>query len=303
MNHGQTYAQYMAPPDVVEKPPWLRTRVASPARSQGMRSSLSASGLRTVCDSSRCPNLGDCWGQGHATFMLLGDVCTRDCRFCAVPCGDPGPVDEGEPSRVAEAVKCMGLRHVVITSVTRDDLEDGGAEMFAETVRQVRWMNPGTSIEVLVPDLQGRRSSLEAVAMSSPEVLGHNLETVRSLQWIRDARASYERSLGVLSLVKEMQPGIMTKSSLMLGLGEEKEEVVTSMKDLRTAGVELLTLGQYLPPAGSTLPLRRYVLPAEFDELRSTALSMDFRGVRAGPLVRSSYDAYNLIHEAGARRC
>lgn len=303
MNHGLTYIQCMALPDVVEKPPWLRTRVSFPDRSQDVRCSLSSLGLHTVCDSSRCPNLGDCWGQGHATFMILGERCTRHCRFCAVPSGRPSAPDEGEPERVAEAVKRLGLKYAVITSVTRDDLEDGGASTFAEVVRQVRWMNPGISVEVLIPDMNGRRSSLETVAASMPDVLGHNLETVCSLQGVRDARASYERSLDVLSTVKEIEPGIRTKSSLMLGLGEERGEVIGSMKDLLAVGVEILTIGQYLPPAGSSLPLVRYVPPAEFEGWRSMAISMGFKGVRSGPLVRSSYDAYDLLKEAGARKC
>jgi lipoic acid synthetase len=212
-------------------------------------------------------------------------------------------VDDGEPERVAEAVRSMGLRHVVITSVTRDDLDDGGSSAFADVVRNVRWNCPGTSIELLIPDMQGERSSLEKVAVSAPEVLGHNLETVRSLQGVRDARASYDRSLEVLSSIKAMERGLITKSSLMLGLGEERREVLQAMKDLLSAEVDLLTLGQYLPPLGSPLPLVRYVPPAEFDELRSIALGLGFKGVLAGPLVRSSYDAFHLMKEVGAKIC
>jgi len=264
---------------------------------------LSRTGARTVCDSSRCPNLGECWGRGHATFMILGDSCTRNCLFCAVPYGPPSTMDDGEPERVAEAVRCMGLRHVVVTSVTRDDLQDHGSSVFAETVRNVRWTCPGTSIELLIPDMQGHRPSLETVVTSAPEVLGHNLETVRSLQGIRDVRASYERSLDVLSTIRSMDRGIITKSALMLGLGEERKEVLQAMKDLLSVDVELLTMGQYLPPAGSALPSVRYLTPSEFQELRSTALELGFKGVLAGPLVRSSYDAYNLMRKVGAKRC
>lgn len=259
--------------------------------------------LRTVCDSSRCPNLGECWGKGHATFMILGERCTRSCRFCAVPSGRPSEPDPAEPELVAEAVKRLGLRHAVVTSVTRDDLPDGGAGMFAEVVRTVRWNNPGTTLELLVPDLQGDRRALETVLGSAPDVLGHNLETVRSLQWIRDRRASYERSLEVLALIKDISPGTLTKSSLMLGLGEARGELEQAMDDLRTAKVDMLTLGQYLPPEGTELRLRRYVPPAEFEELADMAKRKGFRGVRSGPLVRSSYDAYDLMREAGARRC
>ena len=264
---------------------------------------MGSCGLRTVCDSSRCPNLGECWGRGHATFMILGDRCTRSCRFCAVPSGGPLSPDLGEPERIAEAVGRLGLRHVVITSVTRDDLPDGGAGMFSDTVRQIRWNHPGTRVELLIPDLQGDRGALETVLESSPEVLGHNLETVRSLQWIRDRRASYKRSLGVLATVKEISPRTVTKSSLMLGLGEGRDELVMAFEDLLNVGVSLLTLGQYLPPRGCGLPLRRYVPLEEFEELRMIAMEMGFAAVRAGPLVRSSYDANALYLEAGAGKC
>ncbi len=289
--------------DVPTKPSWLRTKVSSPERSAEMRRTLANCDSRTVCDSSRCPNLGDCWGKGHATFMILGERCTRACRFCAVPSGEPSPPDPGEPERVAESVRRMGLRHAVITSVTRDDLEDGGAGVFAEVIRQVRWMNPGTSLEVLIPDLQGDREALSAVVAARPDVLGHNLEVVRSLQWVRDPAASYERSLEVLAGAKRTEPGMLTKSSLMLGLGESEREVREAMKDLLAVGTDLLTLGQYLPPQGSSLPLRRYVPPVEFEELRLKALDMGFKGVKAGPLVRSSFDALSLMLEAGANRC
>jgi lipoic acid synthetase len=208
-----------------------------------------------------------------------------------------------EPERVAEAVGRLGLRHVVVTSVTRDDLADGGAGIFADTVRRIRWNNPGTTVELLIPDLQGERGALETVLEAVPDVLGHNLETVRSLQWVRDRRASYERSLGVLAAIKDISPPTLTKSSLMLGLGEGREELAEAFGDLKEAGVDLLTLGQYLPPKGSSLPLRRYVPPEEFAELARMARDMGFRGVRAGPLVRSSYDARALYLEAGAAKC
>ena len=302
MNHGLPYVRCMAPPDVSEKPPWLRTKVVMPS-GMGVRGALGSCGLRTVCDSSRCPNLGECWGKGHATFMILGGRCTRSCKFCAVPSGRPFEADPGEPARVLETVGRLGLRHAVITSVTRDDLPDGGAEMFADTVRQIRWDHPGTTVELLIPDLQGDRKALETVLEAAPDVLGHNLETVRSLQWIRDRRASYDRSLGVLTAIKEISPPTVTKSSLMLGLGEGADEVAEAFEDLLRAGVDLLTLGQYLPPRGSELPLRRYVPPEEFEELERTAREMGFRGVRSGPLVRSSYDAHALYLEAGAGKC
>ncbi|HIH76139.1 MAG TPA: lipoyl synthase [Methanomassiliicoccales archaeon] len=292
----------MPSPDAADKPPWLRTRACVP-RGASVRGELLAGQLRTVCDSSRCPNLGECWGKGHATFIVLGDRCTRSCRFCAVPSGKPSGTDLDEPGRIAEIVKRLGLRHAVVTSVTRDDLSDGGACIFAEVVREIRWNNPGTTVELLIPDLQGDRRALETVLGSAPDVLGHNLETVRSLQWIRDRRASYERSLSVLSMSKEISPGTLTKSSLMLGLGESRDEVIQAMDDLRAADVDLLTLGQYLPPKGASLQVRRYVPPREFEELSVQAKRMGFKGARAGPLVRSSYDAFDLMTEAGARRC
>lgn len=292
----------MLSPDVAEKPPWLRTKASVP-QGASVRGELRSGDLRTVCDSSRCPNLGECWGKGHATFIILGERCTRSCRFCAVPSGSPSEPDLDEPKRVAEAVRRLGLRHAVITSVTRDDLPDGGASVFAEAVLEIRWNNPGTTVELLIPDLQGDRQALGTILEADPDVLGHNLETVRSLQWIRDRRASYDRSLRVLSTIKEISPGTMTKSSLMLGLGESREEVTEAMEDLRAAGVDLLTMGQYLPPKGSDLQLVRYVPPREFDEITVEAKRMGFRGVRAGPLVRSSYDAFELMREAGARRC
>ncbi|HNX47644.1 MAG TPA: lipoyl synthase [Methanomassiliicoccales archaeon] len=292
----------MAPPDVSEKPPWLRTKVVM-ASGMGVRGALDSCGLRTVCDSSRCPNLGECWGKGHATFIILGERCTRSCQFCAVPSGTPSETDPDEVGNLAEAVRRLRLRHVVVTSVTRDDLPDGGASIFAEVVREVRWNNPGTTVELLIPDLQGNREALETILEVAPDVLGHNIETVRSMQWIRDRRASYERSLGVLKMTKDISPGTLTKSSLMLGLGETREELVQAMKDLRSVGVDLLTLGQYLPPKGSNLQVRRYVPPQEFEELHDLAMGMGFKGARAGPLVRSSYDAFDLMIEAGARRC
>jgi lipoic acid synthetase len=287
-----------------KRPSWVRTRVVSPTNSAIVRRSLSSMGLNTVCDLARCPNIGECWGKGHATFMILGDRCTRRCGFCAVVSGRPsGEVDEGEPERLAEAVRLLGLRHVVITSVTRDDLEDGGASVFAAAVRTIRWINPGTSVELLIPDMNGKWDSLKTVASSAPEVLGHNLETVRSMQWIRDGRASYERSLDVLSMVKDLDHHILSKSSIMLGLGEGREEVLQAMKDLLSVKVDLLTLGQYLPPQGSSLPLDRYIAPSEFADLRSAALALGFKGVMAGPMVRSSYGALDLMREAGAGIC
>lgn len=259
--------------------------------------------MRTVCDSSHCPNVGDCWGNGTATFMILGEVCTRACRFCAVRSGDPaGNKDEDEPERLAKAVSDLSLRHVVITSVTRDDLEDGGASMFASTVKAIRKESPDTTIELLIPDMNGDEKSLEVVSKSYPDVLGHNLEVVSSLQRVaRDPRASYDRSLRVLKLLKELAPSTWTKTSLMLGLGESKEEVLLAMADARKSGVELLAMGQYLRPRGGSLPVVRYVPPEEFAELRLEALDLGFSKVMAGPLVRSSFRAHDMISKEDSR--
>ncbi len=284
---------------IPRKPDWLKVKLVQSAGTENVRHVLRSRNVRTVCDSSRCPNIGDCWGHGTATFLILGEVCTRACRFCAVRSGDPcGALDEEEPTRVAQAVFDLGLRHVVITSVSRDDLDDGGAEMFASTVREVRARNPKTTIELLVPDFNCDPASLEAVSSSHPEVIGHNLEVVRSLQQLaRDPRASYERSLMVLRRLKEISPATMIKTSLMLGLGETREEVLQALKDARQSRVDLLALGQYLRPRDGTLPVARYVSPFEFAEIRSQALGLGFAKVMAGPLVRSSFHAHEMLSE------
>lgn len=281
------------------KPDWLRVRPASGSLLSEVRATVRAAGVRTVCDPSQCPNIPECWGRGTATFMILGDRCTRACRFCAVPSGDPGGSwDPEEPGRVAEAVARLGLRHAVVTSVARDDLEDGGAGAFAATVRGIRASSPGTTVELLVPDMRGEEEALRALVSSRPEVLGHNLEVVQSLQGsARDGRAGYELSLSVLRRFKELDPRVQTKTSLMLGLGESPEEVLDAMRDARASGVDLLTLGQYLRPRGGPLPVARYVPPEEFGRLRLEALGMGFRQVMAGPLVRSSYHAHEMIRQ------
>jgi len=284
---------------VPSKPEWLRVRLAPGPGLGRVRDTLRAHRVRSVCDSSRCPNVGDCWGHGTATFMILGDVCTRGCRFCAVRSGDPeGRQDEDEPERVASAVSDMGLRHVVITSVTRDDLEDGGASIFASAVKAIRRKSPTTTIELLIPDMEARAGSLKAVTDSLPDVIGHNLEVVRSLQRVaRDPRASFERSLAVLKELRRLAPTTWVKTSLMLGLGERREEVLQAMMDARASGVDLLSLGQYLRPEGGSLAVERYVPPEEFAELRREALHMGFARVMAGPMVRSSYHAHDMISE------
>ncbi len=277
----------------MKKPDWLKACYHGASSVETVRGILRKEGLRTVCDSSQCPNLGECWGSGNATMLILGGVCTRHCRFCAVPHGQPNaPVDETEAERVARAVKALGLRYVVLTSVTRDDLDDGGASAFARTVRAVNLASPQVGIELLIPDLAGNWSALEQVVRANPNVIGHNVEVVRSLQGsVRDPRADYQRSLTLLREIKSFNPNMITKSSLMLGLGEERQEVVDCMLDLRNAKVNLLTIGQYLRPKGGELPITRYVPPEEFGELRSVAESLGFDHVESGPFARSSYRA------------
>jgi len=274
-------------------PSWLHLRVSPEdvAAAERMEELLADLRLHTVCQSARCPNVGECFGRGTATFMILGDVCTRNCRFCAVEKGRPSPVDPDEPQRVAEAAVRLGLRHVVVTSVTRDDLPDGGAAQFAATVRAVRERLPESTIEVLIPDFGGSLAALAQVIASGPQVINHNLETVPRLYPRVRPRADYHRSLGVLEWVKRRAPHLLTKSGLMLGLGETQQEVLAVMRDLRRVGCDLLTLGQYLQPTAQQLPVTRYVPPEEFQWYKEQGERMGFRAVAAGPLVRSSYRA------------
>ena len=281
-------------------PSWVRARAPSPHEAEGMRAVrgvLERHRLTTVCQGALCPNAAECWGRRTVTFLLLGDVCTRACRFCGVRTGNPGGVvDVDEPERLAAAVEELGLSYVVLTSVDRDDLEDGGALLFAASVRAVRARVPGARIEVLVPDFSGREASLEATASCGADVLGHNLETVRRTTPIwRDRRAGYDLSLSVLARLRALAPQATLKSSLILGLGEEREEVLEALRDLREAGVEIVAIGQYLRPDQTSLPVVRYVEPAEFEELAQEAWGMGFCSVLAGPLVRSSYHAERLV--------
>lgn len=279
-------------------PGWIRKRISSGGVAGRTREILGGKGLNTVCQSARCPNINECFARGEATFMILGAVCTRNCRFCAVSTGVPSPPDPTEPRRVAEAVREMNLRQAVITSVTRDDLEDGGAGFFAETARAVRALNPRTRIEVLVPDFEGDDGPVRKVTDSCPDVFGHNVETVPSLYFKVRPRASYARSLRVLRRAKELALAgsrFLTKSGLMLGLGEESQEVVEVMNDLRKAGCDLLTLGQYLRPADHCLPVARYLPPGEFEELSEIGEKMGFAAVSAGVFVRSSYRSGEIL--------
>jgi lipoic acid synthetase len=252
-------------------------------------------GLHTVCQEARCPNIGECWGHRTATFMLLGDRCTRNCSFCAVAHGRPLAVDREEPDRVAAAVARLGLHHVVVTSVDRDDLPDGGAAHFGATVRAIKGLVPACRVEVLVPDFQGRLESVEAVCASPVDVFNHNLETVPRLYKKVRPGARYERSLGVLAAAGRARAGLVTKAGLMLGLGEREDELHRVFKDLRAIECAVLTLGQYLRPSADHLPVERYVPPEEFEVLRAGALALGFRHVEAGPLVRSSYHAWTHV--------
>ena len=258
--------------------------------------------LHTVCQSARCPNIHECWGQGTATLMLLGDICTRDCAFCAIKAGRPVELDAGEPSRVAEAAAKMNLSHVVLTSVARDDLDDGGASIFAATIRAIQGILPDASIEVLTPDFGGDEDSIQKVLEACPDVYNHNVETVRRLQSVIRPQAAYGRSLGVLRAASRWDPAPAIKSGVMLGLGESEPELIATFRDLLEVGCELLTLGQYLQPTRNHAVVRRYAPPEEFVRLRDVALEMGFAGVASGPMVRSSYKAEELLAQAIQRR-
>jgi lipoyl synthase len=288
------------------KPPWLKVRAPGGESYSRLKEQLRGLDLHTVCEEAQCPNVGECWGGGTATVMLLGEVCTRGCRFCAVRSGNPGgAVDAEEPAKVARAIASWGLRYVVLTSVDRDDLPDQGAAHFAETIRRLRLAAPSLFVEVLTPDFRGDLGCVETVLDAAPHVFAHNLETVERLQeTVRDVRCGYRQSLDVLAGAKRLRPEALTKSSLMLGLGERDGEVERAMGDLRSAGVDLLTLGQYLRPSSWHLPVVEFVAPERFEEWRRAGLAMGFRAVSSGPLVRSSYRAGELQIEAilgGAR--
>jgi lipoic acid synthetase len=276
-----------APP----KPAWLKVRFPSGERYARLKGLLRGEQLHTVCEEARCPNIGECFNAGTATFMILGEVCTRACGFCAVTSGRPEGLDLLEPLRLARAVEVLGLDYAVITSVNRDDLPDGGAAVFAACVRAIRRRLPGCGVEVLIPDFQGEWDALETVVRARPDVLNHNLETVPRLYARVRPRARYGRSLELLRRAKEVDPALTTKSGVMVGLGESMEELLQSMSDLQRQGVDILTVGQYLRPTPRHLPVARYWEPAEFDRVRAEGLAMGFRHVEAGPLVRSSYHA------------
>ena len=272
-----------------KKPEWLKVKLPIGEEYRKVRGIVDNNKLHTICESGNCPNMGECWGAGTATFMILGNICTRSCKFCAVATGKPLAVDKTEPQRVAESVKLMKVKHCVITSVDRDDLKDGGSEIWAETIRKVREISEGTTMETLVPDFAGKWENLERVMQERPEIMSHNLETVRRLTKEVRVQAKYDRSLEALKRINAF--GLRTKSGVMLGLGETRDEVLETMNDLYQNGVHILTLGQYLQPTKEHLPIAEFVNPAVFKEYKQIGLEMGFKYVESGPLVRSSYHA------------
>ena len=279
----------------IKKPNWLRVKLPIGENYKKVRALVDEHKLHTICESGSCPNMGECWGEGTATFMILGNICTRSCGFCAVQTGKPLAADLLEPNRVANSVKTMGVKHAVITSVDRDDLKDGGSEIWAETVNAIRKESPGTTLETLIPDFMGKWENLQNIIDVAPEIVSHNLETVRRLTKQVRIQAKYDRSLEVLFRLKK--GGMRTKSGVMLGLGESHEEVIETMEDLRSVQVDILTLGQYLQPTPKHLPVVEFITPERFEEYKELGLKMGFRYVESGPLVRSSYHAEKHIFE------
>ena len=289
----------LAPPVKQPKPSWLRAKAPVGENFHHLKKLARGLGLHTVCESAQCPNIGECWNHRTATFMLLGDICTRRCGFCAVPKGRPLPLDEDEPRRVAEAVATLGLRHAVITSVNRDDDNIGGAKIFAHTIWEIRKVAPQCRIEVLIPDFQGSDEALGIVLEARPNVLNHNTESVPRLYRVVRSGARYERTLRLLDHAKKFSPGMVTKSGLMVGLGETMTELVDVFRDLAQRGVDILTVGQYLRPSRDHLPIARFYTPEEFAYLKEEALGLGFRHVESGPLVRSSYHAHEQADATG----
>lgn len=286
--------------ETLKKPDWLRIKLATDGNFAEIKDMMRSKTLHTVCEEARCPNIYECWANRTATFMILGDICTRACRFCAVKTGMPTELDLEEPERVAEAAEQMGLQHCVVTSVARDDLKDGGASIFAATVHAIRKRMPFCRVEVLIPDFLGNKDALQTVMDANPDILNHNVETVERLSDRVRAKAKYSRTMELLRRAKEMKPNIPTKSSIMLGVGEEWDEILQTMDDLRANNVNILTLGQYLQPTPNHLPIVRYVHPDEFAKLKEEGLKRGFRHVESAPLVRSSYHAHEQTDSAHA---
>lgn len=288
-------SQIISAPERTPKPKWLRVKLPTGKKYTELRGLVDKYNLHTICTSGSCPNMGECWGEGTATFMILGNICTRSCGFCGVKTGRPESVDWEEPEKVARSIKLMNIKHAVITSVDRDDLKDMGSIIWAETVKAIRRMSPDTTLETLIPDFQGIEKHLDRIVEVSPEVVSHNMETVKRLTREVRIQAKYERSLGVLNYLKD-QGVNRTKSGIMLGLGETEEEVIQTMQDLRDAHVDVVTLGQYLQPSKKHLPVKEFILPEQFKKYEEIGLKMGFRHVESGALVRSSYKAHKHIH-------
>jgi lipoyl synthase len=287
-----------APAPLVRKPSWLKVKAPGGPNYVRLKALMRDLNLHTVCEEARCPNIGECWEHKAATFMILGDVCTRNCSYCAVAHGTPAPFDPVEPIRLAEAVAEMGLEHVVITSVDRDDLPNGGAEAFAGCITEIKRRLPETSVEVLIPDFKGSDRALQIVMDAAPDILNHNLETSERLYRLARPGGRYDRALRLLRRAREMAPEGLTKSGVILGMGEEWDEVLTCLRDLRASDVDIVTLGQYLRPSDGHLPVVRYYSPAEFAELETIGLQMGFRHVQSSPLTRSSYHAWEQVQHA-----
>jgi len=286
--------------DPNRKPPWLKVKAPGGPTYVALKHMMRDLKLHTVCEEAHCPNIGECWEHKAATFMILGDVCTRNCAYCAVAHGTPTALDVAEPVRLAEAVAQMGLRHVVITSVDRDDLPNGGAEIFAASITEIRRRLPETSIEVLIPDFKGNPTALRIVVEAKPDILNHNLETIERLYRIARPGGRYPRALELLRRAKELDAGLLTKSGIICGLGEDWDELLGAMRDVRAQGVDILTLGQYLRPSDQHLPIARWYTPDEFAELKRFGLALGYRHVESGPLVRSSYHAWEQVEAAKA---
>jgi len=285
---------------VDRKPSWLKVPAPGGPNYVALKQLMREQGLHTVCEEAHCPNIGECWEHRAATFMILGDVCTRNCAYCAVAHGTPAALDEGEPLRLAAAVERMGLKHVVITSVDRDDLPNGGAEIFAAVIAEIRRRTPDTSVEVLIPDFKGSEQALRIVVDAQPDILNHNLETIDRLYRLARPGGRYDRALELLGRAKQLDPEMLTKSGIICGLGEEWDELLAAMRDVRAQGVDILTLGQYLRPSRDHLPIARYYTPDEFAQLGRLGRAMGYRHVEAGPLVRSSYHAWEQVERATA---
>jgi lipoyl synthase len=288
-----------APRRPAPKPAWLKAKAPVGENYHSLKKLARSLNLHTVCESAQCPNIGECWEHKTATFMMLGNLCTRRCGFCAVPKGRPEPIDFDEPRRVAEAIATLGLKHAVVTSVNRDDDVVGGARAFAVLIEEVRRQAPGCQIEVLVPDFQGREEAIRLVVDARPEVLNHNTETVPRLYRVVRSGSRYQRSLQLLETAKRLDPTVITKSGVMAGLGEEMDELIAVFRDLAAVGVDILTVGQYLRPSRDHLPMARYYTPAEFAQMKDAAMQMGFRHVESGPLVRSSYHAHEQAASTG----